>query len=95
MLLKRWQARCRRLQVMSPDGAGVDEDDPLVAQPLPRGRHLLGVLRHASQAVRTPAELGRDVALLADAPRLGQRLRRGIPEQDGRIGQARLGALIP
>ena len=80
---------------MPPDGASVDEDDPLVAESLSRGRDLLGVLRHAAQSVRSPAELGRNVALLADAPCLGQRLRRRIPEQDGRIGQARLGALIP
>src|SRR5215208_1931844 len=80
---------------MSPDRAGINEDDPLVAQPLARGGDLLGVFRHAAQPVRPPAELGRDVALLADAARLGQRLRRGIPEQDGRIGQTRLGTLIP
>ena len=95
VLLERRQARCRGRQVMTPDGAGVDEDDPVVAEPLARGRDLLGVLRHAAQPVRSPAELGRDVALVADALRLGQRLRRRISEQDGGIGQARLGALIP
>ena len=80
---------------MTPDGAGVDEDDPVVADPLSRRGDLLGVLRHAASPVRSPAELGRNVALVADAPRLGQRLRRGVSEQDGGIGQARLGALIP
>src|SRR5687768_17068534 len=80
---------------MSPDGTGVDEDDPLVTEPLPRGGNLLGVLRHTAQPVRSPAELGRDVALFTNAPRLGLRLRRRVPEQDGRIGQAWLGALIP
>ena len=95
MLMKRWKTRCRGRYVMIPDGAGVDEDDPLFAEPLARGRDLRGVLRHATQPVRTPAELGRDVPLVADASRLGQRLSRRISEQDGRIGQAWLGALIP
>src|SRR5829696_9245828 len=79
---------------MIPDGAGVDEDDPLLAESLARGRNLRGVLGHATQPVRTPAELGRDVPRVADALRLGQRLSRRISEQDGRVGQAWLGALI-
>ena len=86
---------CRgRLEILAEDGAGVDEQDPVVADRLARREHLLDIVLHRAPAERTPAELDGPEARGLRRAALRERLRRRVAEERRCVGRLRVRALV-